>query len=110
MLHLSWILVATVATLRIPLSSETFDDVVSNPVLFAEAVLLKAGDQAIRTEMPGYAAPSWFDLDEDGRKDLIVGQFRDGKMKVYRNLGDGKLAAGKWLEADDEAASVPGVW
>ena len=46
----------------------------------------------------------------DGKKDLLVGQFSGGKIRVYRNLGDGKLAAGDWLKADGAVAEIPGVW
>jgi len=77
---------------------------------FEAPVRLTAGGEAIRTEAPGYASPCWADVDGDGRKDLIVGQFAGGKMKVYRNLGDGELAAGEWLEAGGDVAEVPGVW
>lgn len=77
---------------------------------FSDPVRLKAGDEVVRVEAPGWACPSWHDLDGDGKKDLVVGQFRGGKMKVYRNLGGGKLAAGTWLEAEGEVAEVPGVW
>jgi hypothetical protein len=73
-------------------------------------VRLKAGDDFVKVEAPGYAAPSWFDVDGDGVKDLVVGQFAGGKIKVYRNLGGGRFAAGKWLEADGKVAEVPGVW
>ena len=77
---------------------------------FAAPVRLKADGDYVKVESPGYAAPCWADVDGDGRKDLIVGQFNKGKMKVYRNLGQGKLGAGKWLESDGEIAEVPGVW
>ncbi len=77
---------------------------------FERPVLMKAGGEAVRVESPGYAAPCWADVDEDGKKDLLVGQFRDGKIKVYRNLGDGELAAGDWLKAGGKVAEVPGVW
>ncbi len=77
---------------------------------FAAPIRLKAGDHYVKVEAPGYAAPCWADVDADGKKDLIVGQFKDGKMSVFRNLGDGKLAAGKWLEAGGEIAKVPGIW
>ncbi len=77
---------------------------------FESPVRLKAGGQFIKTEAPGYASPCWADVDGDGRKDLIVGQFAGGKMKVYRNVGDGELAEGEWLEAGGEIAEVPGVW
>jgi hypothetical protein len=77
---------------------------------FESPVRLKADGDPVRVESPGYAAPCWADIDGDGKKDLLVGQFRDGKIKVYKNLGDGKLASGKWLQAAGEVAEVPGVW
>jgi len=77
---------------------------------FTEPVRLKAGDDYVRVESPGWAAPCWHDVDRDGKKDLVVGQFRGGKMRVYRNLGEGKLAQGDWLRAGGEVAEVPGVW
>jgi len=77
---------------------------------FEAPVRLKAGGECVRTEAPGYASPCWADVDGDGNDDLIVGQFKGGKMKVYRNLGDGELAAGEWLTAGGDVAEVPGVW
>ena len=77
---------------------------------FADPVRLEAGGAAIRVEAPGYAAPCWADLDGDGKKDLLVGQFNGGKIRVFKNLGDGKLSAGEWLMAGGKAAEVPGVW
>jgi hypothetical protein len=80
------------------------------PAEFRPPVRLKADDVPVRVEAPGYAAPCWADVDGDGKKDLLVGQFRGGKIRVYKNLGDGKLAAGDWLKADGAAAEIPGVW
>ena len=77
---------------------------------FRPPVRLEAGGAPVRVESPGYAAPCWADIDGDGRKDLLVGQFNEGKIRVYRNLGDGKLAAGEWLKAEGAVAEVPGVW
>jgi hypothetical protein len=71
---------------------------------------LKAGKDAIRVESPGYAFPCYVDVDGDGKKDLVVGQFNQGKMCVYKNLGKGKFAAGTWLQAEGKVAEVPGVW
>ena len=79
-------------------------------VSFSEPVRLKAGEEYVRVESPGWACPCWHDVDRDGKKDLVVGQFQKGKMRVYRNLGDGKLAAGEWLQAGGKVAEVPGVW
>ncbi len=77
---------------------------------FAPPVRLQADGKPIQVEAPGFACPSWFDVDRDGKQDLVVGQFADGKMKVYRGLGGGKLAAGTWLQADGKDAEVPDVW
>jgi hypothetical protein len=75
---------------------------------FEAPVRLKAGEMAIRVESPGYAAPCWVDV--DGKKELFVGQFNQGKIKVYKNLGKGKFAEGVWLQAGGKVAEVPGVW
>ena len=84
--------------------------VVAGTAEFENPVRLKAGDTVIRIESPGYAAPCWADIDGDGKKDLLVGHFNDGKIQVFKGLGNGKLAAGKWLEAEGKVATVPGVW
>jgi len=77
---------------------------------FQSPVRLSGGSESVRVESPGYAAPCWADIDADGKKDLLVGQFNGGKIKVFKNLGDGKLAAGSWLNAGGKVAEVPGVW
>lgn len=77
---------------------------------FAPPVRFTAGREPVKVEAPGYAAPTWADVDRDGKKDLVVGQFNGGKMRVFKNLGKGKLDAGKWLEAEGDVAEVPGVW
>ena len=77
---------------------------------FADPVRLKAGEDYVKMEAPGYAAPCWHDVDGDGRKDLVTGQFKGGKIRIHRNLGDGKFAPGRWLEVNGKVAEVPGVW
>jgi hypothetical protein len=77
---------------------------------FERPVRLKAGGEAVRVESPGYACPCWADIDGDGKKDLLVGQFNGGKIRFCKNLGDGKLAEGVWLQAGGQVAEVPGVW
>jgi hypothetical protein len=69
-----------------------------------------AGDAAIRVESPGCAAPCWADLNGDGKMHLLVGQFNDGKIQVFKHLGAEKFAPGEWLQAEGEVAEVPGVW
>lgn len=77
---------------------------------FADPVRMQSGGESVRVERPGYASPCWADIDGDGRKDLLVGQFSDGKIRIFKNLGDAKLDAGDWLKADGKVAEVPGVW
>lgn len=77
---------------------------------FQPPVRLTAGDGSIRVESPGYAAPCWADLDDDGKSELLVGQFRDGKIQVFKHQGAEKFAPGEWLQAEGEVAQVPGVW
>ncbi|MFK7740237.1 MAG: hypothetical protein AB8H80_07925 [Planctomycetota bacterium] len=77
---------------------------------FHAPIRLQADGQNIATEEPGYACPTLFDANGDGRLDLVVGQFADGKMRIYPRKADGSLAAGQWLQAAGEVAVVPGVW
>lgn len=76
---------------------------------FQPPVRLTADGATIRVESPGYAAPAWADFDGDGLADLLVGQFHQGKIRIYKNLGQGRLAAGDWLMADGAVAEVPGI-
>ena len=77
---------------------------------FEVPVRVKAAGDYIQIGSPGYASPCWADEDGDGKQDLIAGRFAGGKMKVYRNLGDGTLAKVEWPKAEGNIAEVPGVW
>jgi hypothetical protein len=77
---------------------------------FAAPVRLQSDGSAIRVESPGYAAPCWADLDGDGKEELLVGQFRQGKIRVFPHLGDLVFGPGRWLEAEGSTAEIPGVW
>ncbi len=81
-----------------------------SPAEFHPPTRLMADGAPVRVEDPGWACPCWADMDGDGMKDLLVGQFSGGKIRVYKNLGAGKLAAGDWLKADGAVAEIPGVW
>lgn len=77
---------------------------------FEAPVQLKVGDHPIKVESPGYAFPSLADMNGDGRKDLLVGQFAGGKINVYHaNEKDG-FGPGQWLKAQDKTVEVPGIW
>ena len=77
---------------------------------FAAPIRLEGGGIPVRVESPGYACPCWADIDGDGKKDLLVGQFAGGKIHVFKNTGGNKLAAGEWLQVEGKPAEVPGVW
>ena len=77
---------------------------------FESPVRLSADGKPIQVERPGYAFPAWADLDGDGKMELLVGQFAGGKIQIFKSLGDGKFAAGKFLEINGKVAQVPGVW
>lgn len=77
---------------------------------FEKATRLTGGEEFMRVESPGWAAPCLADIDRDGKADLLVGQFNKGKIRVYKGQGDLKFAAGEWLKAEGEVAEVPGVW
>jgi hypothetical protein len=72
---------------------------------FAEPFRLKAADQWIDTEI-GHAAPFIADFTGDGVNDLLVGQFGDGKLKIYRNVGDlqtPRYDSETWFRIGDQA-------
>jgi hypothetical protein len=77
---------------------------------FDKPVMLKAGGKPIRVESPGYACPAWADLDGDGKPELLVGQFAQGKIKVLPHQGGLDFGQGAWLKAEKIDAEIPGVW
>jgi hypothetical protein len=58
----------------------------------------------------GHAAPCVADFDGDGNADLLVGQFGDGIMTLYRNIGSTstpKLGAGTKFKTMKGDGRVP---
>lgn len=50
-------------------------------------VRVEANGKPIDVGGIGYAAPFYADFDGDGVRDLLVGEFSGGKMRVFRNHG-----------------------
>ncbi len=76
---------------------------------FEEPVRIEAGGAAIDTDI-GHAAPFVCDFDADGVSDLLVGQFGEGALWIYRNEGTNaqpKLAAGKKFKGENKDGRVP---
>jgi hypothetical protein len=109
---LFWIAVSSISRQRLLLAAlgVVCGSALCSAQEFASPVRLTADGVAVRVDSPGYAAPCWADIFGDGKKHLLVGQFAKGKIRVYKNLGAGKLAAGTWLQAGGKEAEVPGVW
>src|SRR5262245_9742478 len=58
-----------------------------NAAEFEPPVRLMVGGVPIRVDAPGYAAPCLGDVDGDGQLDLLLGQYSDGKIRVFKGLG-----------------------
>jgi hypothetical protein len=64
------------------------DRTAPRPGLAAPVAVLAAG-KPIDVEV-GHAAPFFADLLGAGKPQLLVGQFGDGKLRIYRNTGTAK--------------------
>jgi hypothetical protein len=75
----------------------------------APPIRIEAAGKPIDTDV-GHAAPFVGDFDGDGVQDLLVGQFGQGILWIYRNEGTNaqpKLAAGVKFQAGGEDGRVP---
>jgi hypothetical protein len=72
-------------------------------------VRLEAGGKPIDTE-EGHAAPFVGDFDGDGTRDLLVGQYGEGKLWIFHNSGTNAkpvLDAGKLFKEGSPDGRVP---
>jgi len=84
---------------------------VANPAAadLAAPVLLQAGGQPINVDM-GHAAPFVADVNGDGQMVLLVGQFGQGKLRLYPNIGtrsEPKFDRFEWFQAGGQVVSLP---
>ena len=72
-------------------------------------VRVEAAGKPIDTAI-GHAAPFVGDFFGDGKKHLLVGQFGEGKLRIYKNVGsnkDPKFDKYEWFKAGAEVGKVP---
>jgi len=53
---------------------------------FEEGVKIAAGDEPIDVRV-GHLVPCSVDWNNDGKKDLVIGQFSEGSIRLYLNTG-----------------------
>jgi hypothetical protein len=73
-------------------------------------VQIHAGSRAMDVEHVGHAAPFIGDFYEDGGLALLVGQFYEGRLRIYRNIGTRakpRFDSYTWFEAGGKIARVP---
>ena len=77
----------------------------------AEPYRLKLADGSVLdTGGIGHAAPFYADFDGDNVPDLLVGEFKDGALRIYRNHGTKQEPVFKdftFFEVDGVQAIVP---
>lgn len=104
MRHCIFPLFATASLLTLPLTGALAQtDELESPVR------LKAGDAVINVDV-GHAAPFYADVNGDGVRDLLVGQFGDGKLRIYHNTGseqDPKFTDHEWLKTEGDFGKIP---
>src|SRR5260370_42603699 len=73
-------------------------------------VQIQAGGKALDIEREGHAAPFVGDFYEDGGFCLLVGQYDNGRLRIYRNTGTRarpRFDSYTWFEAGSKVATVP---
>ncbi len=77
------------------------------PVYDASSIIVANGEPI--TMDVGCASPCVTDWNLDGKKDLIVGQFKNGKMRYYENIGTNanpQFGDYVFMQADGEDISL----
>lgn len=76
----------------------------------AAPVHVMADGQPLDVGGIGYAAPFLGDFDGDGVRDLLVGEFSKGRLRIYRNSGtdsNPQFGTYEWFKDGAETGRVP---
>src|SRR5437879_11561517 len=80
-----------------------------SPTDLAPPVQLLAGGQPINVDV-GHAAPFVADLSGDGKMTLVVGQFGEGKLRLYPKVGtrsEPRFTKFECVQAGNKLGTVP---
>ena len=69
-----------------------------------------SGGKPLDVARDGHSAPFVGDFDGDGKRDLLVGQYHEGRLRIYRNRGDNvrpRFDDFTWFEAEGRPGRVP---
>lgn len=73
-------------------------------------VQIQVGGKPVDVEREGHAAPFVGDFDGDGVRDLLVGQYHEGRLRIYRNRGSDTsptFESHEWFQAGGKLGRVP---
>jgi hypothetical protein len=71
---------------------------------------IMAGGKPLDVERVGHSAPFAGDFDGDGAIDLLVGQYDEGKLRIYKNVGtnvEPRFDGYEWFQAAGQPGRVP---
>ena len=77
---------------------------------FETPVRLTGVDGPIDVQRTGHSAPFVGDFDADGVRDLLVGEFHEGRLRILRNLGtddEPRYEGFQWFKAGAQLGRVP---
>ena len=76
----------------------------------APPVPIEADGASLDVTDVGHAAPFFGDIDGDGKRDLLVGQFGGGKLRIYQNAGtdaEPRFGMYEFMKAGADLGTVP---